>query len=51
MEYLAVVKLCALVAQEADVDHAEAQVVTIKKVIDEPPSDANECENGHSSSR
>ena len=47
MEYLAVVQLLALVAQEADVDHAKAQEVTLKKAIDEPASGANESKNGH----
>ena len=47
VEYLAVVQLRDLVAQEADVDYAEAQEVTITKAIDEPVADANECENGH----
>ena len=47
MEYLAVIRPRALVAQEEDIDHAEAQEVTIKKSIDEPVSYANGCENGH----
>ena len=47
MEYLAVVQLLALVAQEADIDHAEAQEVTLKKAIDEPASGANDSKNGH----
>ena len=48
MEHLAVVRLRALIAQEAEVEQAEAQEVTmIKKAIDAPTTDANECENGH----
>ena len=47
IEYLAVIRPRALVAQEEDIDHAEAQEVTIKESIDEPVSYANGCENGH----
>ena len=51
MEYLALVRLRALIAQRAEVAQAEAQEVTLKKAIDEPASSANEpvnrSENAH----
>ena len=45
MEYLAVVRLRALIAQEAEVEQAKAQEVTLKKAIDEPAAAANEIDN------
>ena len=36
MEYLAVVRLHALIAQEAEVEQAKVQEVTLKMPIDEP---------------
>ncbi|KAF8262462.1 Lon protease C-terminal proteolytic domain-containing protein [Lactarius quietus] len=42
MEYLAVVRLRALIAQEAEVEQAKAQEVTLKKAIDEPAAGASE---------
>ena len=38
MEYLAVVRPRAVIAQEAEVEQVEAQGVTLKKAIDEPGS-------------
>jgi ATP-dependent Lon protease len=45
MEYLAVVRLRALIAQEAEVEQAKAQEITLKKAIDEPGAGMNEAEN------
>ena len=45
MEYLALVRLRALIAQRAEVAQAEAQEVTLKKAIDEPASSAHETVN------
>ena len=45
MEYLAVVRLRALIAQEAEVEQAKAQEVTLKKAIDEPVAAASEIDN------
>ncbi|KAN0142118.1 hypothetical protein V8E53_000580 [Lactarius tabidus] len=44
MEHLAVVRLRALIAQEAELELAKAQEVTLKKAIDEPGAGANEAE-------
>ncbi|KAH9027501.1 ATP-dependent protease La [Lactarius deliciosus] len=44
MEYLAVVRLRALIAQEAETEQAKAQEVTLKKVIDDPAAGANEAD-------
>ncbi|KAH9039670.1 ATP-dependent protease La [Lactarius pseudohatsudake] len=44
MEYLAVVRLRALIAQEAETEQVEAQEVTLKKVIDDPAAGANEAD-------
>ncbi|KAH9056835.1 ATP-dependent protease La [Lactarius vividus] len=41
MEYLAVVRLRALIAQEAETEQAKAQEVTLKKVIDDPANQAD----------
>ncbi|KAH9008756.1 Lon protease C-terminal proteolytic domain-containing protein [Lactarius hengduanensis] len=43
MEYLAVVRLRALIAQEAKTEQAKAQEVTLKKVIDDPAGEKNAC--------
>ena len=45
MEYLAVVRLRTLIAQEAEVEQVKAQEVTLKKAIDEPVATANEVDN------
>ena len=45
MEYLAVVRLRALISQEAEVEQAKAQEVTLKKAIDEPAANASEADN------
>ena len=45
MEYLAVVRLRALIAQEAEVEQAKAQEVTLKKAVDEPAANASEHDN------
>ncbi|KAH9022773.1 ATP-dependent protease La [Lactarius pseudohatsudake] len=45
MEYLAVVRLRALIAQEAEAEQAKAQEVTFKKVIDDPAVGANEADS------
>ncbi|KAH9022788.1 ATP-dependent protease La [Lactarius pseudohatsudake] len=45
MEYLAVVRLRALIAQEAETEQAKAQEVTLKKVIDDPAAGANETDD------
>lgn len=47
MEYLAVVRLRALIAQEAKVEQAKAQEVevTLKKAFDESAAGANEINN------
>ena len=42
MEYLAVVRLHASIAQEAEVEHAKAQEVALKKAIDKPAANASE---------
>ncbi|KAH8987330.1 ATP-dependent protease La [Lactarius akahatsu] len=44
MEYLAVVRLRALIAQEAETEQAKAQEVTLKKVIDDPAGGASEAD-------
>ncbi|KAH9177280.1 ATP-dependent protease La [Lactarius sanguifluus] len=44
MEYLAVVRLRALITQEAETEQAKAQEVTLKKVIDDPSAGANEAD-------
>ncbi|KAH9039667.1 hypothetical protein EDB85DRAFT_266355, partial [Lactarius pseudohatsudake] len=44
MEYLAVVRLRALIAQEAETEQAKAQEVTLKKVIDDPAAGASEAD-------
>ncbi|KAH9029165.1 Lon protease C-terminal proteolytic domain-containing protein [Lactarius pseudohatsudake] len=44
MEYLAVVRLRALIAQEAKTEQAKAQEVTLKKVIDDPAGGASEAD-------
>ncbi|KAH9008059.1 ATP-dependent protease La [Lactarius hengduanensis] len=44
MEYLAVVRLRALIAQEAETEQAKAQEVTLKKVIDDPAAGAIEAD-------
>ncbi|KAH9177262.1 hypothetical protein EDB89DRAFT_1902501 [Lactarius sanguifluus] len=41
MEYLAVVRLRALIAREAETEQAKAQEVTLKKVIDDPAVGTN----------
>ena len=43
MEYLAVVRLRALISQEEEVEQAKAQEVTLKKAIDDPT--AGEADN------
>jgi hypothetical protein len=45
MEYLAVVRLCALIAQEAEVEQAKAQEVMLKKAINKRGTGTNEAEN------
>ena len=45
MEYLAVVRLRALIAQEADVEQAKAREVTLKRAIHKPVAAANEIDN------
>ena len=45
MEYLAVVRLRALIAQEAEVEQAKAHEVTLKKAIDEPATNASNADN------
>ena len=45
IEYLAVVRLRALIAQEAEVEQAKAQEVTLKKAIDEPAANVSEPDN------
>jgi ATP-dependent Lon protease len=46
MEYLAVVRLRALIAQEAEVEQASAQGAMPKKTIDEPAAETdNQQEN------
>ena len=45
MEYLAVVRLRALISQEAEVEQAKAQEVTLKKPIDDPAASASEANN------
>ena len=45
MEYLAVVRLCAMITQEAEAEQAKAQEVTLKKAIDEPAVNASEADN------
>ena len=45
MVYLAVVRLCALIGQEAELEPAKAQVVTFKKAIDGPAADASKGDN------
>ena len=47
MEYLAVVRPRAVIAQEAEVEQVEAQEVTLKKAIDEPGSRNLEDDTGH----
>lgn len=42
MEYLAVVRLRALIAQEAEAEQAKAQEVTLKKAIDDPAARASD---------
>ncbi|KAH9039661.1 Lon protease C-terminal proteolytic domain-containing protein [Lactarius pseudohatsudake] len=44
MEYLVVVRLRALIAQEAETVQAKTQEVTLKKVIDDPAAGANEAD-------
>ncbi|KAH9027514.1 Lon protease C-terminal proteolytic domain-containing protein [Lactarius deliciosus] len=44
MEYLAVVRLRALIAQEAGTEQAKAQEVTLKKVIVDPAAGASEAD-------
>ncbi len=44
MEYLAVVWLRALIAQEAETEQAKAQEVTLKKAIDDPAAGASEAD-------
>ncbi|KAI9459929.1 ATP-dependent protease La [Lactarius psammicola] len=45
MEYLAVVRLRALIAQEAETEQAKAQEVTLKKAIDDPAAGASEADS------
>ena len=45
MEYLAVVRLRALISQEAEVEQAKAQEVTLKEAIDDPAARASEADN------
>ncbi|KAH9022767.1 P-loop containing nucleoside triphosphate hydrolase protein [Lactarius pseudohatsudake] len=44
IEFLAVVRLRALIAQEAETEQAKAQEVTPKKVIDDPAAGTNEAD-------
>ncbi|KAH8987320.1 Lon protease C-terminal proteolytic domain-containing protein [Lactarius akahatsu] len=44
MEFLAVVRLRALIAQEAETEQAKAQEVTLKKVTDDPTAGTNEAD-------
>ena len=43
MEYLAVVRLRALITQETEIEQAKAQEVTLKKAVDDPT--AGEADN------
>jgi hypothetical protein len=45
MESLVVVRLRALIVQEAEAEQAEAREVTLKKAINEPTAGANETDN------
>ena len=45
MEYLAVVGLCALIAQETEVKQVKAQEVTLERAIDGPRSGASQSDN------
>lgn len=45
MVYLTVVRLRALIAQEAKVEQAKAREVTLKKSIDELAANASEADN------
>ena len=45
MEYLAVVRLRTLIAQEAEVEQAKVRELTLKKAIHEPVATANEIDN------
>ena len=51
IEYLAVVRPRALIAQEAEVEQAKAQEVTLKKAVDEPAANASETDNPTSIAR
>ena len=44
IEYLVVVRLWALIAQEARVDQTKAQEVTLRKAFDVPPADDEQKE-------
>ena len=45
MEYLVVVRLCALIAQEAETEQSKAQGVTLKKAINDLAAGASEADN------
>jgi len=45
IEYLAIVRLRALIAQEAEVEQAKAQEVTLKKAIEAPAAGDEQKEN------
>jgi hypothetical protein len=45
MEYIAVLRLRTLISQEAEVEQAKAQQVTLKKVIDDSTAGAGEADN------
>ncbi len=51
MEYLAVVRLRALIAQEAEAEQAKAQEVILKKAIDDPAASASETDSKENACR